>query len=428
MKKNDILNAVDQKKKKKNVSTVKKNTKKKTNTNKKTTTKKSTIKPVEKVTIVEEKKPIIEEVIEEVKTVENIPFKIKLKKFLIKFAIIVFFIIILLLVLFTVFEYKTEDREKVDIKGEGYFSLNIGDSFNIMTWNIGYGALGDNADFFMDYGKMVQTADRNRINNNLEFMREKISELKPNILFLQEVDVQSKRASHVNELSSFQNHFNNYSSAFATNFKVFYLPYPIGDSIGSVHSGIATFSKYTIQDAERIQLPSSFIWPVSTMNLKRCLLVTHIPIKDSEKELVLINLHLEAYDSGKGKELQTEKLLEILKEESKKDNYIIVGGDFNQTFSSVDSSMYPVGDKVWKPGSIDVKDFGEDYQFIMDNAVPSCRSLDKPYKDADKENFQYYLIDGYIVSKNIVVNSVNTKDFGFTSSDHNPVVMNVTIS
>ena len=30
-----------------------------------------------------------------------------------------------------------------------------GDSIKMMSWNIGYGALGDNADFFMDGGNHV---------------------------------------------------------------------------------------------------------------------------------------------------------------------------------------------------------------------------------------------------------------------------------
>ena len=50
-----------------------------------------------------------------------------------------------------------------------------------------------------------------------------------------------------------------------------------------------------------MQLPCPFSWPTRIANLKRCLLVERIPIADSDKELVLVNLHLEAYDDGEGK-------------------------------------------------------------------------------------------------------------------------------
>ena len=44
------------------------------------------------------------------------------------------------------------------------------------------------------------------------------------------------------------------------------------------------------------------------------------------------------------------------------------------------------------------------------------------------EKFQYYIIDGFIVSNNIGVNSLATQDYQFKSSNHNPVLMNVTLN
>ena len=63
----------------------------------------------------------------------------------------------------------------------------------------------------------------------------------------------------------------------------------------------------------------------------------------------------------------------------------------------------------------------------MDERTPSCRSLDQPYKGADKDSFQYYLIDGFIVSDNIHVDELETLDLDFRNSDHNPVVLQFTL-
>lgn len=435
MKKNDILKAVDTKKKGSKTTTKNKTTKKKTTPKKKTPTEKKVVKKIEEVV-----EPIEKEEVNEEKEIANffpkkekedmeiLPFKERVKRFFIKLLIFLGIFIVVFLLFYYIVEYKPKNKEKLTIDGEGFYSLNVGDTFDIMTWNIGYGALGDNADFFMDGGEMVQTATRDRVNSNLKAIRNKVEETKPSIILFQEVDKKSKRANHVNEYSSLANHFNNYSTVFAYNFKVLYLPYPIGDTIGNVNSGISTFSKYTIETAERRQLPSSFIWPVSMFNLKRCAIITRIPIKDTDKYLVVINVHLDAYDNGKGKEAQNKELLKLMNKETGKGNYVIVGGDFNQNFSSVDTSMYPVGKDVWKPGEMKVEDLGEDWQFMMDNTTPTCRSLDKPYKNADKEKFQYYVIDGFIVSRNITVNSNTTQDLGFVASDHNPVIMNVTLN
>ena len=47
-------------------------------------------------------------------------------------------------------EYKPADSDEIAVEGEASEDLAPGDEFTVMSWNIGYGALGDNADFFMD--------------------------------------------------------------------------------------------------------------------------------------------------------------------------------------------------------------------------------------------------------------------------------------
>ncbi|MBE6835962.1 MAG: endonuclease [Ruminococcaceae bacterium] len=320
-------------------------------------------------------------------------------------------------------EYRPKEKEEVEIQGNVSSTLSVGDSFKIMSWNIGYGALGDNADFFMDGGTSVKTADTERVNSNMQGIINEITKESPDIFFLQEADKNSSRSNHINELGLIQDVFSGYNNSFANNFKVAYLPYPV-PPMGKVDSGIATFSSFGTTSAERIQLPVPFSWPVRMANLKRCLLVSRVKIENSDKELVLVNLHLEAYDDGEGKIAQTKMLSDFLSSEAEKGNYVIAGGDFNQIFSSADTSAYPAQEGKWAAGEIDVNEFGGDWQFLMDSSVPSCRSLDQPYENADKDTFQYYLIDGFIVSKNIEVESFENVDMGFVCSDHNPVVLN----
>ena len=71
--------------------------------------------------------------------------------------------------------------------------------------------------------------------------------------------------------------------------------------------------------------------------------------------------------------------------------------------------------------------FGDGWQLLTDATVPTCRSLDQPYEGADKDNFQFYVIDGFIVSDNIQVEELKTLDLDFANSDHNPVVLKFTL-
>lgn len=350
---------------------------------------------------------------------------------LFKFIGILLLVIVLIVGGFLVFssitEFKPQAKETLSLEGSPEEGLvPQGQSLKLFSWNIGYGALGDNADFFMDGGTSVDTATEARVIENIEGVLNGIRGEAPDILFLQETDRNSRRSHHIDELAYYRSAFSGFTSSFANNFKTAFVPYPL-PPIGKVDSGIATFSRFAVDSAERVSLPIPFKWPVSMMNLKRCLLISRMTVEGSGKELVLINLHLEAYDDGEGKIAQTKMLLDIMEEERKKGNYVIAGGDFNQIFSTADGSAYPLQEGMWECGKIDVSGFDSSWQFLMDENVLSCRSLDKAYKDADKATFQYYLIDGFIVSGNISVSRFECLPFDFVNSDHNPTVMEFTL-
>ena len=328
----------------------------------------------------------------------------------------------------SVTEFKPAERVAAEVEGKAQKTLAEGGSFRIVTWNVGYGALGDNADFFMDGGTHVYTADANRVKLNVAGILEDLAGLEPDIIFLQEVDRDSARSRHIDEYELMQSIQIDKQSSFANNFKVAFLPFPI-PPIGKVDSGLATFSAYPVAESERVQLPIPFSWPVRMANLKRCVLVSRVPVEGTDRELVLMNLHLEAYDSGEGKIAQTKMLAQLLQAEAEKGSYVIAGGDFNQIFSSADTDAYPNLGGEWTPGLIDVGAIEGDWQFLMDDSVPTCRSLRTPLAGADPDpsKFQYYLIDGFIVSGNLQVDSFATQDMGFVNTDHNPVLMQVTL-
>ncbi len=331
-----------------------------------------------------------------------------------------------LLLFLTVTEYRPAESEALIMSGAAPRTLSPGDSFTLMSWNLGYGALGDNADFFMDGGSGVITADKARLESNLEGIWHAIQAVQPDILLTQEIDRPSRRSGNMDQVARLQQRLDGYTSVFANNYKTAFVPYP-WPPLGKVDSGMATFSSFAVNRSERRQLPISFSWPVRLANLKRGLLVSRLPIQGSDKEVVIINLHLEAYDDGEGKIAQTKMLAQLLEREAAQGHYVIAGGDFNQIFSTADAGKYPAQEGKWAAGKIDVTQISGDWQFLMDESLPSCRSLDQPYRGADKSSFQYYLIDGYIVSGNLQVDYLGTQDLDFVCSDHNPVVLKLTL-
>lgn len=346
-------------------------------------------------------------------------FKICIKAVLIMILLLIIGIVGLLTLL-TVTEYKPGNVEKLPLKGQVSEEVSLSKEIKFISWNVGYFNLGTSADFFLDGGTKVVSQSREELDTNIEKITEKLTEFNPDITFLQEVDKKSYRSYDVDEEKILEEKFSDRVSSFAINHKVLFIPYPI-PPMRNVKVGLMSLSRAKVESAERISIPCPFKWPESTCNLKRCLLVEKLPISGSDKKLVVINLHLEAYDSGEGRAKQTKALLDVMEQEYEAGNYVVAGGDFNQSFSSADVSEFEIGNiGLWTPGRLDVIGFQRDFNLYMDVSTPTCRSLDRAY-DKNDSSFQYYVIDGFIVSKNIEVVSQKTIGLDFENSDHNPV-------
>lgn len=315
----------------------------------------------------------------------------------------------------SVTEYRPRDRQRAEwVQLREGNAVTVGSQMTVYSWNIGYAGLDAATDFFMDGGSHVNPAVGD-VEKNLAAISSFISSQHADAWLLQEVDVSSARTGYINELEAVASAYGgNYGLAY--NYKCDFVPIPM-PPIGKMASGIATLSGGSVKgEMERIALPCPFSWPVSIANLKRCLLVTRLAVEGSDKEVVLINLHLEAYDDGEGKIAQTRLLMEILRQEYEKGNYVIAGGDFNQVFPGT-LDAYPVGDDVWTPGVLEEAALPEGFYYAYDAKTASCRLLDRPLQ----QDSQMYVIDGFILSPNVQLDLVETVDLHFAHSDHNPV-------
>ena len=321
-------------------------------------------------------------------------------------------------------EYRPEPVESLDFLRFSDEAVPVpeGAGLKILSWNVGYAGLGKDSDFFMDGGKDARSADKATVQQYLAGIGNLLNEGAYDFVMLQEVDTDSSRSYGINEARALA--FG--TASFAYNYACPFVPVPV-PPLGKVNSGLLSCSAYEVSEAERLSLPCPFSWPLRIANLKRCLLVSTLPIENSDKQLVLVNLHLEAYDDGEGKIAQTNQLREFIESEYRKGNYVIAGGDFNQTFPG-SLEVYPMRKAdFWTPGVLDDSLLPEGWRFAYDTAAPSCRLLNQPYDPGDSENTQYYVIDGFILSPNVVLKEVHTLDLAFENSDHNPVELSVSL-
>ncbi|MCD4826233.1 MAG: hypothetical protein K8Q99_00470 [Acholeplasmataceae bacterium] len=357
----------------------------------------------------------------------------KILKVLSKIIIVLIVIAGLFVGTLTLFEYRPDDLENIEITNNQDLTINMNEVYQIMTFNIGYAGLGEDEDFVMDGGQKGRPDSLSVVQDYFDGIQSILTNNPSDFYLLQEVDQKARRSYNLNQVDGIsQTLGDDYSSQYALNFKSIFVPFPLSltDYIGSVESGIQTLTKFEGVTSERHQFPGAFSWPLRVANLKRAMMVSTFDISGSDKQLIIVNLHMSAYDSdGSLRDQEMNYLKTFLEEQEVLGNYVVVGGDFNQTFPQADG-LYPVNSDFYEAYTIEDSFIPSGYRFEVDLSEPTCRLLNQPY-EKDSELTQYYLIDGFIVSDNIELSEISTEvmqgvmtiNHEFLYSDHNPVIM-----
>lgn len=331
-------------------------------------------------------------------------------------------IITIFLIYVTVVDYKPPAQLQLQTDNNQGEKLKQGEPFTVTTFNIGYAGLDKGQDFFMDGGVMSRSSSKKQTKENLTSIGDVLKENGSDLYLLQEVDQNASRSNHINEVDELGNLLPEYSRTFALNYKVPWVPVPVLHPMGSVQSGLLTLSTFQSTSHTRFDLPGKESWPVQQMELDRAFIASQFPV-DNGKELVLINLHLSAFDKGGDiRKQQLDFLANYIRQETEKGNYLIVGGDWNHSLPGTDPKNFAT-QQEWPEWlqSFPETFSAEGFQWANDPTTPSVRTLDIPY---EKDVNFLAVIDGFLVSPNIEIVGVKGHDMGFANSDHNPVTGN----
>jgi endonuclease/exonuclease/phosphatase family metal-dependent hydrolase len=344
-------------------------------------------------------------------------FYTMIKKIL-KYLLIVIVLVVVALGGFLIYSTVTdfEPEESVVLsKTDKYNTLSDTATYSAMIWNIGYCGLDEDMDFFYDGGTKVFTPESS-YNNNILYVNNFIKGNDSiNFIMLQEVDRDSKRSYHDNQYKRIEETLGGHKHAsFAYNYIVDFVPMPVTSPLGRVRSGLATYSHYTPETSVRWAFPGNYSWPTSIFMLDRCFMVNRYNL-DNGKQLVVINTHNSAYDDGSLKKAQMDYLKKFLITEYNNGNYIVVGGDWNQSAPGNEEAYkakHGVMNKI-------AEDYLPDWNWRYSAGVPTNRSLKSSYNS----NTRTTIIDFFLLSPNIITESVNTINLHFKHSDHNPVII-----
>jgi endonuclease/exonuclease/phosphatase family metal-dependent hydrolase len=305
---------------------------------------------------------------------------------------------------------------KLDIEGTGIKALAL-DSLSVVTWNIGFGALGAKTDFSFDGGKSLRGLEKSEIVASAKCIADTISSFDADYIILQENAASSFLNRGVNVKSFIDKSLPNYSSCFWRDFQTVFLPYPL-----RIDHGMSIYSKFkrtAERDCQVLPLPQSSSYYGGVLKKFYAGIVHRIPIQGTNVDWVIINVHLSAFDKGAGsRKEQLSKLFEFAETEYRKGSHVIIGGDWNMRLLPKEFVFKtPPVHKHWIY-DLPTELVPAGWRFAVDERHPTVRTMRIPY---EKGNNFSMIIDGFAYSPNVEAMQVETVNMEFESADHHPV-------
>ncbi|TXF91030.1 endonuclease/exonuclease/phosphatase family protein [Neolewinella aurantiaca] len=359
----------------------------------------------------------------------------KLLKFLGGLALFFLLYIVGFLILGTLTDWQPQGTESLrESNGQTAAETVINDSIvSFMTWNVGYGGIGDKDFFFYNQAAgfwwtkpgTVRMSEE-RVKSNVVGQEVTLKGNAADIYLLQEVDTAARRSHYINQLAVARDARSDYAAHYASNFKSKRVPLPFfqpWDHYGYVVGGLVSLSRYQPISAERIQLPGEYAWPTKLFQLDRCALRQVIPVKGG-KELAVYNIHFSAYDAdGSIRAQQMGKIKELALDDYAAGRYVVVGADWNQVPPGFNwFSMNPTVKTAQLPLSVDFEFMPDGWGYAYDPTVATNRESAAPYA---LHKTRRTVIDFFLLSPNLRIKTVRGIEQAFRYSDHQPVYMEV---
>ena len=307
-------------------------------------------------------------------------------------------------------------------------------SVEVMSYNIKFG--GGRIDFFFDcHGdRVLMTHDE--VIANLERVAKLINAVDPDILLLEEVDVNSKRSAYIDQLQWLLDHTDLNYGAYGSQWRADFVP---SDGLGPVDSGTAILSRWPLRNATRYSLPlredQSAI--VQYFYLQRNILEASVDVGDERVQVIAV--HTEAYSQDGTKQKHIEAFEQHLDDAAEK-GMVIAGGDLN----------------TLPPGSEKLRDFADsacEEEFLADDFRQEADWLDSlydhynsaiPLADYQSDNTPYfshstskdqfwnrtldYLYSNQPLSNGAVLQGETGGVEAMNASDHAPLVVEMDIT
>lgn len=286
----------------------------------------------------------------------------------------------------------------------------------IVTWNIGFGAMGAEAEVKMDGGSRLIPSSRAHIKKNMQGIIEFVRGHDADVFLLQEVSFGSVLNYWHNVERHIRKALETFRIEFASNFK-----FPLWLRFLRNEHGMSTYvhprHDFSLIAMRRFSISEIYY----SIFYRKDRFITTLVTPEGGPPIAVINSHLASFDAdGAIRKQQCKELLEYVYELHDEGYRVIIGADWN---------MRMAPDELTEPASDERYRFDFPRELLRDGwsvhtcvGTPTVRSANVPYQ---KGNCSTAVIDGFVCSPLISVEHVDAVDLDFQYSDHNPVEITV---
>ncbi len=199
------------------------------------------------------------------------------------------------------------------------------DTIKVMTWNIRFGVA--RLSFFGDGCGDRVILKKSEVYEGLEGLAEKIKLENPDILLLQEVDVQSKKTGYIDQAQWLLDNTDLNYGAYASMWESQVI---LADGLGRVNTGNLVLSKWKLVNAERYQLALRGDQDGLTQYFYLRRNVIKAKVDMPGKPFYAVNTHLTAFATDDTKQKHIDGFKAILDGILAEGESFVAGGDLNE--------------------------------------------------------------------------------------------------
>lgn len=288
------------------------------------------------------------------------------------------------------------------------------ETLTVLTWNIGYGALGKDADSIVDKGRSMRALSAKKIALAAHRIAQRLADHSADVICLQENANAGFLTRGVGLRATIDVALTNRQNVFWADMRSVLVP-----TLLKIEHGMSVHARVNIKSCEAVLFPKDSTYFFGGLTKHYGSLINRISIGETERNWVVFNIHLSAFDPDMRTRIgQLDDLLRLAQHEYEQGHYVVIAGDWNMRLTPTGPNQQPCA-----PENLQIIDFPrtslkEGWSFALDTKIPTVRSLSTSYIAGQNATA---IIDGFVCSPNVLVNGVSTADLGFEDTDHHPV-------